>query len=577
MIMPSEILEPIPGPNPCGEWLRYDPVYDQIKEARRDEVAHEGPGDRKRADYDLVIRLATDVLATRSKDLQIAAWLAEAWIFREGFQGLLTGIRLVRVYLERYWDHVHPEPDENDHFARAAVLNWLNSAATMAVYRMPLNKAGHNLQAYIESRTVPTEEAARLDSESARRRADAIRFRQLLPEEFDAASAVSERGFLHVRLADVGHCLRALEALERVVPERFTPETLDPDFDPPTFEDLREALQKFSDAARAIRQRVGASEPSEASAWLGSAGMERRKPDPDAPQQAPEAEPVRLGASAPATAAPGDGFAAAFVAYIGEIEEEVRAQLKELGPAARAQLGLASCRWRPGIVVLVRVSGRHLQADPVEAEFTWDGRRQLIVFAVTVDDDAPESTTVLKFEVFVAGFRVAVVPVTLAIRPGKAGTRLIRNTVAPYRTAFASYASEDRDEVLARVASVSAGAGIDVFLDCLSLHPGEEWKRRLRDEIVRRDVFYLFWCRHARSSEWVSWEWRTALAEKGLSAIQPHPLAVADAEPPEELRALHFNDPFLLARTALPRSSPGLTRFLQSLLDRFGPRQRSHH
>ena len=29
------ILLPIPGDNPAGESLRYDPVYDEIQEARR--------------------------------------------------------------------------------------------------------------------------------------------------------------------------------------------------------------------------------------------------------------------------------------------------------------------------------------------------------------------------------------------------------------------------------------------------------------------------------------------------------------------------------------------------------------
>ena len=37
MPLPDNLLNPIPGENPSGEDLRYAPIYDQIKEARREE------------------------------------------------------------------------------------------------------------------------------------------------------------------------------------------------------------------------------------------------------------------------------------------------------------------------------------------------------------------------------------------------------------------------------------------------------------------------------------------------------------------------------------------------------------
>jgi len=37
MPLRDDLLNPIPGPNPSGESLRYAPVFDQIKEARREE------------------------------------------------------------------------------------------------------------------------------------------------------------------------------------------------------------------------------------------------------------------------------------------------------------------------------------------------------------------------------------------------------------------------------------------------------------------------------------------------------------------------------------------------------------
>jgi hypothetical protein len=116
----------------------------------------------------------------------------------------------------------------------------------------------------------------------------------------------------------------------------------------------------------------------------------------------------------------------------------------------------------------------------------------------------------------------------------------VRPDNAP-RSAYASFASADRDHVMARIRSVQVATGMDVFLDCLSIRPGELWKESLREEIRRRDVFWLFWSRHAAKSEWVDWEWRTALAEKTIRGIQPCPLESADlAPPPPELADLDF-------------------------------------
>ena len=90
MPLRGDLLNPIPGADPAGADLRYDPVYDKIKEARQqDDDAPQGDWQRQRkvADFALVAKLAGDALAGRSKDLQLAAWLTEAQLHREGFTG----------------------------------------------------------------------------------------------------------------------------------------------------------------------------------------------------------------------------------------------------------------------------------------------------------------------------------------------------------------------------------------------------------------------------------------------------------------------------------------------------------
>jgi hypothetical protein len=115
------------------------------------------------------------------------------------------------------------------------------------------------------------------------------------------------------------------------------------------------------------------------------------------------------------------------------------------------------------------------------------------------------------------------------------------------RTAFASYASKDREEVLHRIQGMkSVVPHIEIFLDQLSLHSGQNWRAKLEEHVPTKDIFYLFWSAAAARSEWVKREWRLALERRGLEYINPVPLEEPDrTPPPKELAALHFSDPVL--------------------------------
>jgi hypothetical protein len=113
------------------------------------------------------------------------------------------------------------------------------------------------------------------------------------------------------------------------------------------------------------------------------------------------------------------------------------------------------------------------------------------------------------------------------------------------QSAFASYSTRDKDQVVPRVQGISA-AGVDVFLDVVSLRAGERWEESLWKAIKSCDVFYLFWSENARKSRNVEREWRYALQHRGLECFHPIPLQDPhEIPPPEELSSLHFNDVFL--------------------------------
>ena len=144
----------------------------------------------------------------------------------------------------------------------------------------------------------------------------------------------------------------------------------------------------------------------------------------------------------------------------------------------------------------------------------------------------------------VDGAQIATMHFVLDVgRPADIG--LIPATLTMHRNAFASYASEDRDHVIARVQGMEK-AGLNVFVDVTTLRSGEDWEAKLWRVIPESDVFYLFWCRHAKNSPWVEKEWRCALRERGLDFIDPVPLEAPEhATPPPELASKHFNDPLL--------------------------------
>ena len=122
----EEFLKPISEASPSGEDVRYEIIYDQIREAREEDLLRGGlDADPKYADYREARKLAEDVLKNRCKHLQVAAWLTEAWVHLEGVSGLVSGIELMRRLLEDFWDTVHPEIDEGDLDFRAAPLEWV--------------------------------------------------------------------------------------------------------------------------------------------------------------------------------------------------------------------------------------------------------------------------------------------------------------------------------------------------------------------------------------------------------------------------------------------------------------------
>jgi type VI secretion system ImpA family protein len=139
----DRLTSPIAGPNPCGEWLRYEGTYDRIREARREDDPGLPQGvwqtDLKRADWGAVEFLCSTALAERSKDLQLAAWLLEAWMQLDSFAGAARGLELAGLLCAAFWDDMYPAlTPELD--ARLAPIRWINDRLSRRLRLLPLTQ-----------------------------------------------------------------------------------------------------------------------------------------------------------------------------------------------------------------------------------------------------------------------------------------------------------------------------------------------------------------------------------------------------------------------------------------------------
>lgn len=267
MPLRNDLLNPISGDNPAGENLRYAPVYDKIKEARREEedlAQGDWTRERKVADWPLVIKLTSETLATRSKDLQLAAWLAEAMLRKEGVPGLREVLEVTRGLLENFWDGLYPELEDGDAEFRATPLQWIGDRLEQPVKKSPLTKKGLDWYRYKESRTVGTEEAASQSDQKKEAREQAIADGKITQEVFDQQFEETPKSFYVALLESFDGAMESLSVLSGICNEKFGDAA-------PSFGTLQRTLEEVRQTVYILLQA-------------------KREKEPDAPVAAPEPE-----------------------------------------------------------------------------------------------------------------------------------------------------------------------------------------------------------------------------------------------------------------------------------------------
>ncbi|MBZ5685005.1 MAG: type VI secretion system protein TssA [Acidobacteriia bacterium] len=257
MPFPDDLLNPIEGPNPSGANLRYDPVYDKIKEARREE-AQPPPGmteqDRKVSDNAQVIKLTTELLTTKTKDLQLAAWLTEAMLKQRGFGGLKDGLALCCGLVEKFWDTLHPEIEDGDAESRGAPLGFIGVKLDIPLKLVPVvEKAKYGMLDHKQSRDVGYEDQAKND-DAKKKRAQLVKEGKLTPELFDKAFEETPKKFYAQAEKDLDASLENLARLKKSCDEKFGDEG-------PAFGPLQSGLEASRHLIHGFLQKKREKEP----------------------------------------------------------------------------------------------------------------------------------------------------------------------------------------------------------------------------------------------------------------------------------------------------------------------------
>ena len=130
----------------CGPDMVFSVEFDALQELRREDDASLSQGewvtDVKKADWPRMLGQCEALLATRTKDLRLAAWLAEASMHVNGFAGLADGLDLYSALCRDLWGSVHPVPEDADMELRVGSINWLLTLVKQSARGVTLLGAG---------------------------------------------------------------------------------------------------------------------------------------------------------------------------------------------------------------------------------------------------------------------------------------------------------------------------------------------------------------------------------------------------------------------------------------------------
>lgn len=249
------LLQPISTASPCGEDMSFSVEYDRIQDARREDDPNVDYGewqtDLKQADWNLVVSSCSELLQFHSKDLRLAAWLAEGLVRTGGLRGLADGMEVMARLIESFGDQLHPQADDGDLERRIGTFSWYATRISQLVRQVPLTDCRlgrYDLNDY--------ESACQLRAQLQRNpEAIADIEDRVTLEKIAAAAGKTEKQLYIQWLEDGERCTAGARDLARICDQQFGDEM-------PSFSQLIENIEAVRQRLESIARDQGLAAPT---------------------------------------------------------------------------------------------------------------------------------------------------------------------------------------------------------------------------------------------------------------------------------------------------------------------------
>jgi type VI secretion system ImpA family protein len=200
----ERLVAPIGGENPSGVPVLNSLAYDQIKRAI---TAAEKSGADARKTMATVVEQASEILASQSKDINIAVWLAAALAWTRGLDGAIEGLTVLTRLVDEFWNTIYPVIEDGDEGFRQGPIEQICSVLVRPTLAVPVARE-YSVQDYMSSRGGGPPSA----------------------EDVDRAIQAGEGASYESIIGVIERCRSQLSALQEVCNKRFTSYDCKPDF-----------------------------------------------------------------------------------------------------------------------------------------------------------------------------------------------------------------------------------------------------------------------------------------------------------------------------------------------------------
>lgn len=138
----SSLLQPVSEAAPSGENLEYDPQFSELERSAQGTAEQQYGAtviEAKEPEWSEVRKLAVE-LCERTHDLRVGLYVTRANLHTSGLRGFREGLALLRGYVEKFWDTVHPQLDPDDDNDPTIRVNTLVGLCDINEVLTPLRK-----------------------------------------------------------------------------------------------------------------------------------------------------------------------------------------------------------------------------------------------------------------------------------------------------------------------------------------------------------------------------------------------------------------------------------------------------